>query len=185
MLVEAKNKLRAEVVDATEGDEDNSLVGTAVREVLDEYEDADSAARALREMAEADDDLFHAIATPNMDRLCLDLVRRANMARNFRLRQSVKPLPDAGETSARLMRVAARKEQAWLDSYFIGRRRLGDMTGAELLPFAEQHEKVGRTELATARWLRAIAQKAKARIVRNVFNDDEIGRLREKFDREA
>lgn len=187
MLLEvatSKDDVRSIVVDAEPVDE--SPVGAAVREVLEETTDAESAARALREMAEADDNLFRAIATPNMDRLCLELVRRANLARNYRMRQSVKPVDVEGEKSSeRLARIAEHKQQLWLDNYYVGRRRLGDMTGVELLPFAEQHEKVGRTELATARWLKTIAAKAKARMVRDVYKDDEIGRLREKCDREA
>jgi len=185
MLLEPKTKAKIEVADTTETEgEDNSPVSAAVREVLEEYSDAESAAKALEAMADADDDLFHAIATPNMPAICLELVRRANLRRNYRMRQSVKPVADE-KSSERLLRIAARKEQAWLDNYYIGRRRLGDMTGAELLPFAEQHEKAGRTELATARWLRSIAAKAKARVVRDVLKDDEIGQLREKYDREA
>lgn len=164
---------------------DGSPVSAAVREVLEDHTDAESAARALRDMAEADEDLFRAIATPNMDRICLELVRRANAARNYRMRQSVRPVVIEGEKSSeRLARIAERKQQNWLDSYYVGRRRLGDMTGVELMPFAEQHEKVGRTEMATARWLKAIAEKAKARPVRKVFDDAEIGRLREKADNE-
>lgn len=186
MLLEvttSKDDIR--VIEADAEQVDDSPVGAAVREVLDDYEDADSAARALREMAEADEDLFRAIATPNMERLCLDLVRRANLSRNYRMRQSVRPVEPEEKSSARLARIVERKQQLWLDTYFIGRQRLGDMTGVELLPFAERHERVGRTELATAKWLKAIAAKAKARAVRSVFKDDEIGQLREKFDREA
>jgi hypothetical protein len=184
MLVDTLTAPSNEQANTTE--DAGSVIGAAVREALNEHEDAESAARALRDMADADDTLFRAIATPNMDRICLELVRRANLARNYRMRQSIKPVVIEGEKSSdRLARIAERKKQAWLDNYYVGRRRLGDMTGAELLPFAEQHEKAGRTELVTARWLRAIAAKAKGRVVRNVLEDDEIGRLREKCDREA
>lgn len=186
LLEVATSKAGVRAIEIEDDEIDSSPVSAAVREVLEEHTDAESAARALRDMAEADGDLFRAIATPNMDRICLELVRRMNLARNYRMRQSLKVVPVEGEKSSdRLARIAERKQQAWLDNYYVGRRRLGDMTGAELLPFAEQHERVGRTELATARWLKAIAAKAKTRIVRNVLADDEIGKLREKFDHEA
>jgi len=83
-----------------------------------------------------------------------------------------------------------RKEvlAAWLDTTFIvttgnQRKMLGDMTKDELHFAADRYQLVARTSTMQAAFLRALAERVGAKLVSEVFDEEELSRIWREIDR--
>jgi hypothetical protein len=67
-----------------------------------------------------------------------------------------------------------------LERFKIGKKKLGDMIGIDLIAEGQKMLESGRGALAEGRWLVKLGEKAGAKRIRDVFNEDQVLRLREE-----
>lgn len=171
-------------VERAEGAQSRKL-SEAISEALSKSLNVEYAASYLEAMAREDDALLREIVLPTLRATCLQLVRGHGFRRNFMARQNAKrtlAVPAKAEVlkeehTARVKRASKARIDEWLD-YTIGKKhKLGDMSGAQILPFAEEAEKRARTETVVAKWLRSVAARTRDMIVRDVLTNEELGDL--------
>jgi hypothetical protein len=144
--------------------------------------------------------LMHAFVAPTFRQIVLTYVTQVSRNFNAGMRESVKarlgivnaqsPMLPRSPSSVQspekrrdhLERAARAIKFSWLN-YIVAGKRLGDMSRAEVLVAADDHQKRGTTMVKNGQWFRLLAAEMKPdQVVREVWSDREIDELRARVE---